>query len=80
MMIILFLLSVIVFVIARLCPGDPLRSYYGDSIEHMSEVQKDAAREKLGLNDSMAVQYERWISGVFQGDLGISYKIGRAHV
>lgn len=74
MMIILFLLSVIVFVIARLCPGDPLRSYYGDSIEHMSEVQKDAAREKLGLNDSMAVQYERWISGVFQGDLGISYK------
>lgn len=37
MVIVLILLSVIVFVIARLCPGDPLRSYYGDGVEHMRD-------------------------------------------
>lgn len=74
MLIILVILSIAVFVIARLCPGDPLRSYYGDSVQHMSEMQKDAAREKLGLNDSMITQYMRWAAGVFDGDLGLSYK------
>lgn len=74
MIIVLILLSVIVFVIARLCPGDPLKSYYGDGAEHMSQLQREAAKEKLGLNDSMAVQYGRWIQHLFDGDLGLSYK------
>ena len=74
MIVVLILLSMIVFVIARLCPGDPLKAYYGDGAEHMSQVQREAAREKLGLNDSMAVQYGRWIQHLFDGDLGLSYK------
>ncbi len=73
-LVVLILLSVIVFVLARLCPGDPLQSYYGDSIERMSEAEKDAARERLGLDDSLIVQYGRWLQGLFSGDLGISYK------
>ena len=44
-LIVLLLLSIAVFVIARLCPGDPLKAYYGDGAEHMSELEKDAARE-----------------------------------
>lgn len=40
MIMVLILLSVIVFVIARLCPGDPLKAYYGDGAEHMSEMQR----------------------------------------
>ena len=74
MVIVLILLSVIVFVIARLCPGDPLKSYYGDGVEHMSEIQKEAARERLGLNDSLLAQYGRWIENLIDGDLGLSYK------
>lgn len=74
MLAVLLLLSIVVFVIARLCPGDPLRSYYGDGVEHMSEIQKEAARDRLGLNDSMMTQYFRWIGGVFDGELGMSYK------
>lgn len=74
MILVLAVLSMAVFVIARLCPGDPLRSYYGDGVERMSEVQREAAREKLGLNDSMLVQYERWVENLFDGDLGLSYK------
>lgn len=74
MIMVLILLSVIVFVIARLCPGDPLKAYYGDGAEHMSEMQREAAREKLGLSDSMVVQYGRWAEHLFDGDLGLSYK------
>lgn len=70
----LLLLSILVFVIARLCPGDPLRAYYGDQIEHMSQTQKEAAREALGLQAPLPVQYVQWLSNALQGDLGISYQ------
>ncbi len=74
MIITMIILSVVTFVLARLCPGDPLRSYYGDSIEHMSTQQKEAARERLGLNDSIAAQYKEWAEALLEGDLGISYQ------
>lgn len=77
MIIVLIVLSVVVFVIARLCPGDPLKSYYGDGVEHMSTEQKYQAREKLGLNDSIPVQYVKWARNALQGDWGISFKYKR---
>ena len=73
-LIVLLLLSIAVFVIARLCPGDPLKAYYGDGAEHMSEMEKDAARERLVLNDSIATQYFRWFENLTEGNLGLSYK------
>lgn len=69
-----FILSVAVFYIARLSPGNPLMSYYGERVEKMTEREKEAAREKLGLNDSIHVQYVRWLENALQGDFGISYK------
>ena len=69
-----FVLSVVVFYIARLAPGDPLMSYYGERVEKMSVAEKEQAREKLGLNDPIHVQYVRWLDGALHGDFGISYK------
>ena len=69
-----FVLSVAVFYIARLAPGDPLMSYYGERVEKMSVEEKDAAREKLGLNDPIYVQYIRWAENAAKGDFGISFK------
>ena len=70
----IFLLSFLVFYIARLAPGDPLVSYYGDRVEKMSPAEHEWAMEKLGLNDSITVQYVKWLSNAFQGNFGISYK------
>lgn len=67
-------LSVAVFYISRLAPGDPLMSYYGERVEKMSVEEKDAAREKLGLNDPIHIQYLRWAENALKGDFGISYK------
>lgn len=69
-----WVLSLIVFYIARLAPGDPLMSYYGERVEKMSVEEKEAAREKLGLNDPIHVQYVRWAKNAAKGDFGISYK------
>lgn len=68
------ILSIAVFCISRLTPTDPLQSYYGERTEKMSVEEKEWAREKLGLNDSIPTQYIRWVQNVFQGDFGISYK------
>ena len=69
-----FILSVAVFYISRLSPGDPLMSYYGDRVEKMSVEEKENAREKLGLNDPIHIQYIRWIEKAARGDFGISFK------
>lgn len=70
----IFLLSVLIFYIARLAPGDPLVSYYGDRTERMSEEQREWAMEKLGLNEPIHVQYVKWLGQAMHGNFGISYK------
>ncbi|RPF49015.1 peptide/nickel transport system permease protein [Hydrogenoanaerobacterium saccharovorans] len=70
----LFALSLIVFCISRCAPGDPLKSYYGESVERMSTVQKNAAMEKLGLNKPLSTQYILWLKSSFRGNFGISLK------
>ena len=73
----LFVLSVLVFYISRLAPGDPLVSYYGDRVEKMSPEEREWAEEKLGLKDPIHVQYVRWLENGLKGEFGISFKYKR---
>ncbi len=50
--------------------GDPLRELVGQSV---SEAERQALREQMGLNDPFLVQYRRFITNAVQGDLGTSY-------
>ncbi len=68
------LLSVVVFTLSRLTPTDPLVSYYGERVEKMSVEEKAWAREKLGLNDPIFVQYLRWAENALHGEFGVSYQ------
>jgi peptide/nickel transport system permease protein len=70
----LFLLSIIVFVLARLSPGDPLAAYYGEAVEHMSTAQKDAAAARLALDRPIIEQYIAWLGDALRGNFGISYQ------
>lgn len=67
-------LSLIVFLMARVAPGDPLVAYYGDRAEKMTTEEKDQTRERLGLDRPVLVQYGVWLENAVQGDFGISYK------
>lgn len=51
--VVMFLLSVVVFWLARLAPGDPLQSFYGDSLEMMTSDEVAAARTRLGLDQGI---------------------------
>ena len=66
-------LSVATFYISRLAPGDPLMSYYGERVEKMSVEEKTSARERLGLNDPIHIQYIRWAENALKGNFGISF-------
>lgn len=68
------LLSVVIFYVARLAPGDPLVSYYGDRVEKMSVAEREWAEENLGLNAPIYVQYLRWLQNALKGNFGISFK------
>lgn len=68
------LLSVVIFYVARLAPGDPLVSYYGDRVEKMSVAEREWAEENLGLNAPIYVQYLRWFQNALKGNFGISFK------
>lgn len=66
---VLFLVSLIVFSLVLLIPGDPAITLAGDNA---TEAQVDETRERLGLNDPVVEQYGRWVSGAVRGDLGTS--------
>jgi len=50
--------------------GDPLRELVGQSV---SETERQAMRDRMGLNDPFLVQYGRFLGNAVQGDLGNSY-------
>ena len=63
------IVAVFIFLLLRLSPGDPAAIIVGDNA---TQVQVDAVRKQLGLDDALVVQFVRWIAGVLRGDLGIS--------
>lgn len=70
----LLVLSLAVFYAARLAPGDPLASYYGERVERMTAEERLRAEERLGLHEPIHIQYLRWLDGVRRGEFGISFK------
>lgn len=70
----LFLLSFLVFFMARMAPGDPLKAYYGERIDRMTMEERQRAIEKLGINEPFIKQYSLWVKGVMKGEVGISYQ------
>jgi peptide/nickel transport system permease protein len=64
---ILFVLSVAVFLVLRIAPGDPAVIRCGLAC---TPDRIDAIRDRLGLNDPYPVQYLNWLQDVVTGDLG----------
>ncbi|BAC14217.1 ABC transporter permease [Oceanobacillus iheyensis] len=67
----LLALTIIVFTIAQLAPGDALTGQQLSDPNIDPEVY-EKQREALGLNDPIPIRYGRWIADVAQGDLGNS--------
>lgn len=66
----LIILSIIVFALAKMMPGDPFTGLINPNTDPKEIV---ALKRKAGLYDPMWVQYFRWVGNLFHGDLGTSY-------
>jgi peptide/nickel transport system permease protein len=70
---ILILVSIMVFSLIHLIPGDPVTVILGQEATPEAKV---ALRHKLGLDQPLPVQYTNWLWHVVQGDLGTSLTDG----
>jgi peptide/nickel transport system permease protein len=66
--------SVIVFVILRILPGDPLVAVFGpEGYSKLSEAERAHYMAELGLSDPLLVQYLGWIKEILHGNFGRSF-------
>jgi len=73
--VLLFVFSIVAFIIIEAPPGDFVTSYVAElaaSGSSMDRAQIDALRTLYGLDQPMYVQYFKWATRLLQGDLGVS--------
>ena len=68
---VLLLVSVVIFSIIHLTPGDRVLVMLG---EEASPEARDALRRELGLDQPLPIQYAAWLARVLRGDLGRSIR------
>lgn len=66
----LILISLIVFVIMRVLPGDPVRTMLAGTPTSGDQIEQ--IRQSMGLNDPLYLQYAHFVGDALQGDLGRS--------
>ena len=69
-------ISVIVFLITRLSPGDPIRLYTFGALD-ITEEDIQGLRDYYGLNKPLYEQYVSWLLQVLQGDFGMSLQYNK---
>lgn len=67
-------LSILIFTLARVLPGDPARLALGP---RASDDAVQSLRDEMGLDDPVVIQYFDYMAGLLQGDMGISLTTNR---
>jgi peptide/nickel transport system permease protein len=71
--VVIFIVTIFVFVGMRLLPGDPIFMIYNpNELQNFTQQQLDDLRHQAGLDRPMITQYFDWLGGVFRGNLGNS--------
>ena len=73
-LIVIIMVTLIVFFVMRMLPGDPVMLYLSSSqnLDTMTPEQIQKVRQQYGLDNPLMVQYGSWLGGVLRGDLGTS--------
>ena len=72
MILTLFLMSILIFVMLRIVPGN-IADILFDSAGFVDPIQKKKLEKEFGLDQPMLTQYLTWIGGLARGDLGFAY-------
>src|SRR5258707_10838680 len=63
--------SIVVFFVLRVLPGDPLVAVFGpEGYTKLSEAERAGYMAQLGLSDPLVVQYLHWLGDIASGSLG----------
>jgi ABC-type dipeptide/oligopeptide/nickel transport system permease component len=74
---VLLVMSLVVFFVLYLLPGDPAMVILSGQAALAGPKEVAALRQEMGLNDPVYVQYGRFLLGALQGDLGTSVRFRR---
>ncbi len=74
---VLLLLSIVIFVLVRIVPNDPIWAMVGEGSDMLTADRQAALRHELGLDRSLPVQYFNWVKGLAIGDWGNSFRTKR---
>ena len=72
-LLVIVLVSIFVFLLVRLLPGDPLYLFLEENdVQYMTEEQLEDMKHQYGLDKTLIRQYFSWIYDILRGDLGYS--------
>lgn len=71
---VLFIISVMIFLLMRVLPNDPIYSMAGEDGEALTPEIREAIMRDLGLDRPLPIQYLRWVGGILTGDWGNSFQ------
>ena len=74
MPVVILMVTLALFIIMHMLPGDPIYAMIGESEASIDEEAIGELREELGLNDPVLIQYVDWTSKLARGDLGRSFR------
>jgi len=69
-------ISIIVFLVMRMIPGDTISAMIGTQYK-LTEAQAAALRQYYGLDKSLPEQYVIWLTNALRGNLGFSVRSGQ---
>ena len=70
---VILIITIILFSLLQLMPGDPVNAYLGQGSKTTPE-QQEQIRKQLGLDEPKPVQYIKWLGRTLTGDFGSSIK------
>lgn len=71
---ILFMITIIIFTLVELAPGDMADFFITDeAMQNMTEEDIFKLKQSMGLTDSAPIRYFKWLGRTLQGDLGYSF-------
>ena len=71
---VLFIISVMIFLLMRVLPNDPIYAMQGEDGEALTPEIRESIMRDLGLDRPLPIQYLRWLGGMLTGDWGQSFQ------
>lgn len=72
-LLVLFIVSLLIFIAMRMLPGDPVLIYVSqEDIQSFTDEDLLRLKKQFGLDKPLMVQYVNWVTGLFKGDFGKS--------